>query len=109
MASAKPRPGKISPKNLMPRQKGAQKPNDWASFHEPQSAKIEIFQLVGHLFHSFIKCYTFLPKIVKNLMPGQTLTPEKPNAWAHTSIPIFIRELPPPPSQIMLRIAVIQD
>ena len=33
-ASAKPRPGKISPKNLMPGQKGAQKPNDRASFHE---------------------------------------------------------------------------
>ena len=33
-ASAKPRPGKISPKNLMPGQKSAQKPNDRASFHE---------------------------------------------------------------------------
>ena len=33
-ASAKPRPGNISPKNLMPGQKSAQKPNDWASFHE---------------------------------------------------------------------------
>ena len=33
-ACTKPRPGKISPKNLMPRQKGVQKPNDWASFHE---------------------------------------------------------------------------
>ena len=29
-----PRPGKISAKNLMLRQKGAQKPNDWASFDE---------------------------------------------------------------------------
>ena len=33
-ASAKPRPGKISPRNLMPGQKSAQKPNDSASFHE---------------------------------------------------------------------------
>ena len=33
-ASAKPRPGKISPKNLMPGQKSAQKLNDRASFHE---------------------------------------------------------------------------
>ena len=33
-ASAKPRPGKISTKNLMPGQKSAQKPNDRASFHE---------------------------------------------------------------------------
>ena len=32
--SAKPRPGKISPKILMPGQKSAQKPNDRASFHE---------------------------------------------------------------------------
>ena len=32
--SAKPRPGKISPKNLMPGQKSAQKPTDRASFHE---------------------------------------------------------------------------
>ena len=31
---AKTRPGKISPKNLMPGQKSAQKPNDRASFHE---------------------------------------------------------------------------
>ena len=34
VASAKPRPGTISPKNLIPRQKSAQKPNDGASFHD---------------------------------------------------------------------------
>ena len=34
VASAKPRPAKISPKNLIPGQKSAQKPNDWANFHE---------------------------------------------------------------------------
>ena len=33
-ASAKPRPGKISPNNLMPGQRSAQKPNDRTSFHE---------------------------------------------------------------------------
>ena len=33
-ASAKPGPGKISQKNLMPGQKSAQKPNDEASFYE---------------------------------------------------------------------------
>ena len=33
-ASAKPRAGKISPKNLMPGQKSDQKPNDRASFHD---------------------------------------------------------------------------
>ena len=33
-ASAKPRPGKISQKHLMPGQKSVQKPNDRASFHE---------------------------------------------------------------------------
>ena len=32
--SAKPMPGKISPKNLMSMQKSAQKPNDRANFHE---------------------------------------------------------------------------
>ena len=32
--SAKPRPGKISQKNLMPGQKSAHKPNDRASFHD---------------------------------------------------------------------------
>ena len=37
--SAKPRPGKICPKNLMPTQKSAQKPNDQASSHELASAK----------------------------------------------------------------------
>ena len=31
----------------------------------------------------------------KNLMPGQKLTPEIPNAWARTSVPTFIRESPP--------------
>ena len=34
VASAKPRPGTISPKNLMPGQKSAEKPNDGASFHD---------------------------------------------------------------------------
>ena len=33
-ASAKPMPGKISPKNLISGEKSAQKPNDRASFHE---------------------------------------------------------------------------
>ena len=33
-ASAKPWLGTISPKNLMPGQKSAQKPNDGASFHD---------------------------------------------------------------------------
>ena len=61
--SAKPRPGKISPKILMPGQKRAQKPNDRASFHELQSAKIGNFEQVGCFF---IKYYTFLSKIAKN-------------------------------------------
>ena len=34
VASAKPGPGKIPPKNLMPGQKSAQKPNSQASFHD---------------------------------------------------------------------------
>ena len=64
---AKPRPGKISPpRNIMPGQKGALIPNDWSSFYEFKSAKIENFMQVRHFFHSFIKYYTFyfkkLPK-----------------------------------------------
>ena len=39
----------------MPGQKSAQKLNEWASFHELQSAKIGIFRQVGQFFHSFIK------------------------------------------------------
>ena len=41
--SAKPRPGKISPKNLMPGQKSAQKPNDWARFLDFRVPKLKIF------------------------------------------------------------------
>ena len=33
VASAKPKSGKTSPKNLMPEQNSAQKPNDRPSFH----------------------------------------------------------------------------
>ena len=101
----KPRQSKMSPKEKQKSNawaKGAQKPNDQASFHELESAKIGIFQHVGHFFHSFIKHYTFLSKTAKTLMPGQflplkTLCPgtEKPNAWAHKSVPTFIRESPP--------------
>ena len=68
--SAKPRPGKISPKNLMPGQQDAQKPNDQASFHELSSAKIGNFQQIGHFFQSFIK-YMYYIKIAKK--PGQNL------------------------------------
>ena len=105
--SAKPRLETISPKSLMPGQKSAQKPNDWASFHDfqLQSAKLENFQQVSHFLHSFIKYYTFLVKncqkpdawaifTSQNLMPRQKLTPEIPNAWARTSVPTFIRESP---------------
>ena len=42
--------------------KSAQEPNDWASFHDFWSAKLENFQQVGYFFHSFIKYYTFLVK-----------------------------------------------
>ena len=70
-ASAKLRPGKISPKNLMPRQKSAQKPNDRASFHDFESAKIENFDQAGHFFTLLSIITHFL---VKNC--------QKPNAWA---------------------------
>ena len=56
----------------MPGQKSAQKPNDRASFHELQSAKIGNFQQVGSFF---IKYYTFFCQKLPNLPP-------KPNAWA---------------------------
>ena len=58
------------------RAKGAEKPNDRASFRELLSAKIGHFQQVGHFSHSFIKCYTFLSKIAKNLILGQNLPPK---------------------------------
>ena len=61
---------KFPQKNLMPRQKSAQKPNDWEGFHELQSAKIGNFQQVGHIFHSFNEYYTFF--FIKNC--------QKPNA-----------------------------
>ena len=107
-ASAKPRSETVSPKNLMPGQKSAQKPNDWASFHDFWSAKLENFQQVGHFLtllsnitHFFVKnCQkpnAWAKFTSQNLMPGQKLTPEIPNAQACTSIPTFIRELPPPP------------
>ena len=47
MASAKSRPGKISPKHpifVICGQKSAQKTNDWASFHELLGAEIRIFK-----------------------------------------------------------------
>ena len=107
-ASAKPRPGKISQENLMPRQKSAPKPNDGASFHELKSAKIGIFQQVGHFFTLLSNIAHYLVKncqnpdarakfTSQNLMPGQKLTPKIPNAQARTSVPTFIRKSPPPP------------
>ena len=94
-ASAKPRLGKISQKNLMPGQKSAQKPDDWASFHDFQSAKIENFQQVGHFFHSFINYYTFSVKNCQKPNAWAKFTSQKPNALACTSVPTFIRESPP--------------
>ena len=83
--------------------KSAQKPNDWASFHDFQSAKIENFQEVGHFFTLL---HIFCQKLKKpnarakftsqNLMPWQKLTPEIPNARARTFVPTFIRESPLP-------------
>ena len=72
----------------MPGQKSAQKPNHWASFHELYSAKIGIFQQVGHFFHSIIKyCTLFVKNYQKpnarvkftsqKLMPGQKIDPWK--------------------------------
>ena len=72
-ASAKPRLETISPQNLMPGQKSAQKPNDWASFHDSWSAKLENFQQVGHFFHSYQILHIFGQKLPKNLMPEQNL------------------------------------
>ena len=37
-------------------------------------------------------------------MPGQKLTPDIPNAWAHTSIPTFIRESSPFAPGIKVRV-----
>ena len=78
-----------------------QKPNDWASFHDFWSAKLENFQQVGHFLTLLSNITHFLVKncqkpnawakfTSQNLMPGQKLTPEIPNAQACTSIPTFI-------------------
>ena len=87
-ASAKPRPGKISPKNLMPGQ-----------------VFMNFIVQMGHIFHSFINYTFFVNNCLKpnarakltsqNLMPRQKLILEKPNARARTSVPTFIRESPP--------------
>ena len=53
----------------MPGQKSAQKPNDRASFHELKSAKIGIFQQVGHFFTRLSNITHF----VENC--------QKPNGW----------------------------
>ena len=63
--SAKARPGKISPKNLMPGQKSAQKPNDREVFMNFRVPKLEFFIKLRSLF------FTLLSKIAKNLMLGQ--------------------------------------
>ena len=68
--STKARLGKISPKNFMPGQKSAQKPNDQDVFMKFRVPKLEFFIKLRSLFHSFIKYYTILSKIAKNLMPG---------------------------------------
>ena len=91
----------------MPRQKSAPKPNDGASFHELKSAKIGIFQQVGHFFTLLSNIAHYLVKncqnpdarakfTSQNLMTGQKLTPKIPNAQARTSVPTFIRKSPPP-------------
>ena len=81
----------------MPEQKSAQKPNDWESFHDFQSAKIENFQQVGHFFHSFINYYTFLSKIAKNLMPGQNLLPKNLMPGPAHLYLLLLGSRPPPP------------
>ena len=68
--SSKPRPGKISPKNLMPRQKV---PKNLMTGQVFMSAKIENFQQVGDFFTLL---HIFFVKNCKNLMPGQNLPPK---------------------------------
>ena len=69
-ASAKPRLGKFAPKNLMPEQKRAQKPNDRASFHDLVTYLLKIFNF-GTLFYKIL--HIFLSKIAKNLTSRQNL------------------------------------
>ena len=49
----------------MPGEKSTQKPNDWASFHDFWSAKLENFQQVGHFFHSYQILHIFGQKLPK--------------------------------------------
>ena len=71
-ASAKPRPGKISQKNLMPRQKVPKNLMSGQVFMNLRLPKLEFFTfftLLSNITH-------FLSKIVKNLMPGQFSPPK---------------------------------
>ena len=100
------RPGKISPKNLMPGQKSVQKPNDWEVFMNFRVPKLEffiklrsLFSLFYQILHIFVKNCQKPNAQVKltsqNLLPGQKLTPKIPNCpglYIRTSL---YRESPP--------------
>ena len=67
---------KTFPKCLMPRQKTAQKPNEWASFHELYAIECQNqnFKASRLLFvTSFIKYYIFSSTIAKSLRSRQNL------------------------------------
>ena len=68
------------------RAKSAQKPNDRASFQKLQSPKIWNFVKNCQKPNARAKFSS------QNLMTGQKLTPEIPNARARTSVPTFIRD-----------------
>ena len=63
--SAKARPGKISPKNLMPGQKSAQKPNDWEVFMNFRVPKTGIFHQVKVTFSLLSNITHFCQKLPK--------------------------------------------
>ena len=100
------RPGKISPKNLMPGQKSVQKPNDCEVFMNFRVPKLEffiklrsLFSLFYQILHIFVKnCQTPNAQVKltsQNLLPGQKLTPKIPKCpglYIRTSL---YRESPP--------------
>ena len=64
--SAKARPGKISPKNLMPGQNSALKPDDREVFMNFKSAKTRIFHQVKVTFFTLLSNIThFCQKLPK--------------------------------------------
>ena len=92
------------PKNLMPGQKVPK--NLMSGQKVPKNLmlgqKVPKNLMTGQVFENVrVPKFEILSKIVKHLMLGLKLTPEIPDAHAHTSVPTLIMESPPPPPQVI--------